>query len=204
MILIMEEFWNNRYAEKDFAYGTEPNDFLKDELGKIPAGNILFVCEGEGRNAVFAAKQNWIVEAFDLSEEGKRKASLLAKQNNVFINYQIANASTIEYPENSFHVVALIYAHFPETIRKSVHEKIVRWLKPGGLVVLEAFNPNQLNNTSGGPKDLSMLYTKEIMADDFKELIIQQLNTETIELNEGKYHTGKAEIIRFIGKKINK
>ncbi len=200
----MEEFWNNRYAEKDFAYGTEPNNFLKDELGKIPAGNILFVCEGEGRNAVFAAKKNWRVEAFDLSEEGKRKASLLAKQNNVSINYQIANASTIEYPENSFHVVALIYAHFPETIRKSVHEKIVRWLKPGGLVVLEAFNPNQLNNTSGGPKDLSMLYTKEIMADDFKELIIQQLNTETIELNEGKYHTGKAEIIRFIGKKLNK
>jgi ubiquinone/menaquinone biosynthesis C-methylase UbiE len=200
----MEEFWNNRYAEKDFAYGTEPNDFLKDELGKIPSGNILFVCEGEGRNAVFAAKQNWRVEAFDLSEEGKRKASLLAKQNNVSINYQIANASTIEYPENSFHLVALIYAHFPETIRKSVHEKIVRWLKPGGLVVLEAFNPKQLNNTSGGPKDLSMLYTKEIMADDFKELIIQQLNTETIELNEGKYHTGKAEIIRFIGKKLNK
>jgi ubiquinone/menaquinone biosynthesis C-methylase UbiE len=200
----MEEFWNNRYAEKDFAYGTEPNDFLKDELGKIPSGNILFVCEGEGRNAVIAAKQNWRVEAFDLSEEGKRKASLLAKQNNVSINYQIANASTIEYPENSFHLVALIYAHFPETIRKSVHEKIVRWLKPGGLVVLEAFNPKQLNNTSGGPKDLSMLYTKEIMADDFKELIIQQLNTETIELNEGKYHTGKAEIIRFIGKKLNK
>lgn len=200
----MEEFWNNRYAEKDFVYGTKPNDFLKDELEKLPAGNILFVCEGEGRNAVFAAKQNWHVEAFDLSEEGKRKASLLAKQNNVSINYQIANASTIEYSENSFHVVALIYAHFPETIRKSVHEKIVRWLKPGGLVVLEAFNPKQLNNTSGGPKDLSMLYTKEIMADDFKELIIQQLNTETIELNEGKYHTGKAEIIRFIGKKLNK
>jgi 2-polyprenyl-3-methyl-5-hydroxy-6-metoxy-1,4-benzoquinol methylase len=202
MILIMEEFWNNRYAEKDFAYGTEPNDFLKDELEKLPAGKILFVCEGEGRNAVFAAKQNWIVEAFDLSEEGKRKASLLAKQNNVSINYQIANASTIEYSENSFHVVVLIYAHFPETIRKSVHERIVSWLKPGGLVVMEAFNPNQLKNTSGGPKDLSMLYTKEIMTDDFKELIIQQLFTETIELNEGKYHIGKADVIRFVGKKI--
>ncbi len=198
----MEEFWNNRYAEKDFAYGTEPNDFLKDELEKLPAGKILFVCEGEGRNAVFAAKQNWIVEAFDLSEEGKRKASLLAKQNNVSINYQIANASTIEYSENSFHVVVLIYAHFPETIRKSVHERIVSWLKPGGLVVMEAFNPNQLKNTSGGPKDLSMLYTKEIMTDDFKELIIQQLFTETIELNEGKYHIGKADVIRFVGKKI--
>jgi 2-polyprenyl-3-methyl-5-hydroxy-6-metoxy-1,4-benzoquinol methylase len=202
MILIMEEFWNNRYAEKDFAYGTEPNDFLKDELEKLPAGKILFVCEGEGRNAVFAAKQNWIVEAFDLSKEGKRKASLLAKQNNVSINYQIANASTIEYSENSFHVVVLIYAHFPETIRKSVHERIVSWLKPGGIVVLEAFNPNQLNNTSGGPKDLTMLYTKEIMTDDFKNLMVQQISTETIELNEGKYHIGKADVIRFVGKKI--
>jgi 2-polyprenyl-3-methyl-5-hydroxy-6-metoxy-1,4-benzoquinol methylase len=202
MILIMEEFWNNRYAEKDFAYGTEPNDFLKDELEKLPAGKILFVCEGEGRNAVFAAKQNWIVEAFDLSEEGKRKASLLAKQNNVSINYQIANASTIEYSENSFHVVVLIYAHFPETIRKSVHERIVSWLKPGGLVVMEAFNPNQLKNTSGGPKDLTMLYTKEIMTDDFKDLMVQQISTETIELNEGKYHIGKADVIRFVGKKI--
>ena len=198
----MEEFWNNRYAEKDFAYGTEPNDFLKDELEKLPAGKILFVCEGEGRNAVFAAKQNWIVEAFDLSEEGKRKASLLAKQNNVSINYQIANASTIEYSENSFHVVVLIYAHFPETIRKSVHERIVSWLKPGGLVVMEAFNPNQLKNTSGGPKDLTMLYTKEIMTDDFKDLMVQQISTETIELNEGKYHIGKADVIRFVGKKI--
>ena len=198
----MEEFWNNRYAEKDFAYGTEPNDFLKDELEKLPAGKILFVCEGEGRNAVFAAKQNWIVEAFDLSKEGKRKASLLAKQNNVSINYQIANASTIEYSENSFHVVVLIYAHFPETIRKSVHEKIIKWLKPGGIVVLEAFNPNQLKNTSGGPKDLTMLYTKEIMTDDFKNLMVQQISTETIELNEGKYHIGKADVIRFVGKKI--
>jgi 2-polyprenyl-3-methyl-5-hydroxy-6-metoxy-1,4-benzoquinol methylase len=198
----MDEFWNNRYAEKDFAYGTEPNDFLKDELEKLPAGKILFVCEGEGRNAVFAAKQNWIVEAFDLSQEGKRKASLLAEQNNVSINYQIADASTIEYPENSFNMVALIYAHFPETIRKSVHERIVSWLKPGGLVVMEAFNPNQLKNTSGGPKDLSMLYTKEIMTDDFKDLMVQQISTETIELNEGKYHIGKADVIRFVGKKI--
>ena len=198
----MEEFWNNRYAEKDFAYGTEPNDFLKDELEKLPAGKILFVCEGEGRNAVFAAKQNWIVEAFDLSQEGKRKASLLAEQNNVSINYQIADASTIEYPENSFNLVALIYAHFPETIRKSVHERIVSWLKPGGLVVMEAFNPNQLKNTSGGPKDLTMLYTKEIMTDDFKDLMVQQISTETIELNEGKYHIGKADVIRFVGKKI--
>lgn len=198
----MDNFWNDRYAEKEFAYGTLPNEFLKEQLEKLPSGKILFVCEGEGRNAVYAAKQNWNVEAFDLSEEGKRKAHLLAEQNTVTLNYQIQDATTIEYPVNSFDVVALIYAHFPETIRKSVHQKIVRWLKPNGLVIIEAFNPNQLNNASGGPKDASMLYTKELLQNDFNDLDIQQLSTDVIQLNEGKYHIGKADVIRFIGKKI--
>ncbi len=197
----MDNFWNDRYAEKEFAYGTLPNEFLKEQLEKLPSGKILFVCEGEGRNAVYAAKQNWNVEAFDLSEEGKRKAHLLAEQNTVTLNYQIQDATTIEYPENSFDVVALIYAHFPETIRKSVHQKIVRWLKPNGLVIIEAFNPNQLNNASGGPKDASMLYTKEILRNDFDDLVVQQLSTAVIELKEGKYHIGKADVIRFTGKK---
>jgi 2-polyprenyl-3-methyl-5-hydroxy-6-metoxy-1,4-benzoquinol methylase len=198
----MNDFWNDRYAENEFAYGTLPNEFFKQELAKLPKGKILFVCEGEGRNAVYAATQNWNVEAFDLSQEGKKKATLLAEQNYVALNYQIQDANSVEYVDDSFDVVALIYAHLPEAIRNPFHQKIVRWLKPNGIVVMEAFNPNQLNNTSGGPIALSMLYTKEIVADDFKELRIQQLSNETIELNEGKYHIGKADVIRFVGKKI--
>jgi 2-polyprenyl-3-methyl-5-hydroxy-6-metoxy-1,4-benzoquinol methylase len=198
----MNDFWNDRYAENEFAYGTLPNEFLKQELAKLPKGKILFVCEGEGRNAVYAATQNWNVEAFDLSQEGKKKATLLAEQNYVALNYQIQDANSVEYVDDSFDVVALIYAHLPEAIRNPFHQKIVRWLKPNGIVVMEAFNPNQLNNTSGGPIALSMLYTKEIVADDFKGLRIQQLSNETIELNEGKYHIGKADVIRFVGKKI--
>jgi hypothetical protein len=198
----MKDFWDKRYAESEFAYGALPNEFLKVQLQNLSTGKILFVCEGEGRNAVYAAIQHWNVEAFDLSAEGKKKALQLAEQNNVTINYQVKDATTIQYPENSFDCIALIYAHFPETIRKSIHKKVMNWLKPNGYVIIEAFNPNQLKNTSGGPKDLSMLYTKEIMADDFKDLMFQQISTETIELNEGKYHIGKADVIRFIGKKI--
>jgi 2-polyprenyl-3-methyl-5-hydroxy-6-metoxy-1,4-benzoquinol methylase len=198
----MKDFWDKRYAESEFAYGALPNEFLKEQLQNFSAGKILFVCEGEGRNAVYAAIQQWNVEAFDLSAEGKKKALQLAEQNNVTINYQVKDATTIQYPENSFDCIALIYAHFPETIRKSIHKKVMNWLKLNGYVIIEAFNPNQLKNTSGGPKDLSMLYTKEIMADDFKDLMFQQISTETIELNEEKYHIGKADVIRFIGKKI--
>lgn len=198
----MKEFWDKRYAETGFAYGALPNEFLKEQLQNLSAGKILFVCEGEGRNAVYAAKQNWNVEAFDLSAEGKKKALQLAEQNNVAINYQVQVATTIQYPENSFDVIALIYAHFPETIRKSIHKKVMHWLKPSGYVIMEAFNPNQLNNTSGGPKEVSMLYTKEMLQEDFKELAIQQLSTDTTNLNEGNYHIGKADVVRFIGKKI--
>lgn len=195
----MNNFWNERYAEKEFAYGTLPNQFLKEQLDTLSAGNILFVCEGEGRNAVYAARQNWHVEAFDLSEQGKKKALLLAEENNVAIDYQITDASAAKYPSESFDAIALIYAHFPASVRKSIHQKIITWIKPGGMLIIEAFNPNQLNNSSGGPEDPSMLYTTEMLADDFYSLTTQQLSTESINLNEGKYHIGKADVIRYIG-----
>ena len=197
----MNDFWNERYAENEFAYGTLPNEFLKEQLDKLSTGKILFVCEGEGRNAVYAATQKWNVEAFDLSSEGLKKALQLAEQKNVSINYQIADAAKVDYPFESFDAVVLIYTHFPETVRKSIHQKITSWLKPNGLVLMEAFNPKQLNNSSGGPKELSMLYTTEMLENDFENLEVKLLYTEVVQLNEGKYHNGKADVIRFIGKK---
>ena len=194
-------FWNERYSGQEFVYGIEPNAFLKEQLAKFPAGKILFPCEGEGRNAVFAAQQGWQVNAFDQSEEGFKKALQLAKQNNVEVQYQVADALEVEYPKESFDVIALIYAHFPSSIRQEVHQKMVSWLKPGGYTILEAFNPAQLKNSSGGPKDVSMLLTKEILEENFKELTIEVLAYETIILHEGKFHQGEAEVVRFVGRK---
>jgi 2-polyprenyl-3-methyl-5-hydroxy-6-metoxy-1,4-benzoquinol methylase len=194
-------FWNERYSEQEFVYGTEPNTFLKEQLATLMAGKILFPCEGEGRNAVFAAQQGWQVNAFDQSEEGFKKAQQLARQNNVEVHYQIADALAVEYPKESFDVIALIYAHFPSTIRQEVHQKMVSWLKPGGCIILEAFNPTQLKNSSGGPKDITMLLTMEILEENFKGLTIEALAYETIILQEGKFHQGEAEVVRFVGRK---
>jgi len=195
----MNNFWNERYTEKEFVYGTSPNLFLTKQLEKLPAGKIIFPCEGEGRNAVFAAQKGWQTEAFDLSEEGLKKALLLAQQNNVSISYQIEDALKAEYPAESFDAAALIYAHFPPAIRKSIHQKIISWLKPGGILILEAFNPSQVNNTSGGPKDVAMLYTEEMLKEDFMPLKTELLSSLKTTLNEGKYHQGVADIIRYIG-----
>ena len=194
-------FWNERYGEQEFVYGTEPNAFLKEQLAKLPAGKIFFPCEGQGRNAVFAAQQGWKVNAFDQSEEGFKKAQQLAQQNNVEVQYQVADALEVDYPKESFDVIALIYAHYPSAIRQEVHQKMVSWLKPGGYIILEAFNPAQLKNSSGGPKDASMLLTMEILEENFKGLNIEELFYETIILHEGKFHQGEAEVVRFVARK---
>jgi SAM-dependent methyltransferase len=195
----MGNTWDQRYSVKEYVYGETPNVFFKNQLAKLSPGRILLPCEGEGRNGVYAATLGWSVEAFDGSELGKTKAIKLADSQNVNINYIIADASTILYPENSFDIVALIYAHFPALIRRQIHQKAMLWLKPGGRIILEAFNPDQLQNTSGGPKELSMLYTADMLKADFEGLSTDILATLQIDLNEGKYHDGIADVIRYVG-----
>jgi SAM-dependent methyltransferase len=198
----MKSFWNDRYAEKEYVYGEDPNVFFAEQLKALKPSAIILPCEGEGRNAVFAANNGWKVFAFDSSEEGKAKAMKLAEQKGALIDYLIADAAEINYADNSADVVALIYAHLPPEVRKQLHQKAMKWLKPGGRVILEAFNPAQLGNTSGGPKDLTFLYTENILKQDFEGLQIAFIQTLQTILNEGKYHEGKADIIQFIGIKI--
>ena len=198
----MKNFWNERYSEKGYVYGVDPNVFLAEQLKNLKPGKIILPCEGEGRNAVYAASLGWEVHAFDSIEVGREKALQLAKKKGVSINYAVDDATTITYAENSVDVVAFIYAHFPATIRKQIHQKAITWLKPGGKLILEAFNPQQLQYNSGGPKDLSMLYTEDMMKEDFASLNIDLIQNLTTELNEGKYHKGKASIIRVVGTKL--
>ncbi len=198
----MSNFWNERYSAKEYFYGEEPNVFFAEQLDRLKPGVIILPCEGEGRNGVYAASQQWTVNAFDASETGKMKALQLAHKKGVIIDYIIDDASAINYPENSADVVAFIYAHLPTATRKLVFQKAITWLKPGGKILLETFNPNQLQNSSGGPKDISMLYTEDIIKEDFKALKFELLQTLQITLSEGKHHEGKADIIRFVGIKI--
>lgn len=199
----MKKFWEERYGEKDYIYGVSPNVFFEEQLSSLPCGKILLPCEGEGRNAVHSARSGWDVFAFDASVNGKIKAMNLAKANDVSIEYQVDDALIIEYPIGHFDVVALIYAHFPPNNRKILHQKVMQWLKPGGTIIIEAFSPLQIVNTSGGPKDPTMLYSREILTDDFKDFNIVQNELCETYLKEGKYHDGKADIIRFVAKKNN-
>ncbi len=193
----MSDFWNTRYAEDGFAYGIHPNDFFKHELALLEPGRILLPCEGEGRNAVHAALAGWQVDAFDQSVEGRNKCLRLCREMGVEVSYDIADATTYEYGEGRYDAVGLIFAHFPPAVRHLVHLNAFESLKPGGVLLLEAFNPAQLGNASGGPQSLEMLYTMEMLSDDFRAGEILRLDMETVDLDEGPYHRGRAEVIRL-------
>ena len=196
------KFWDERYKQSIYAYGQTANVFVQEQLAALPIGKALFACEGEGRNAVYAASKGHTVYAFDMSVEGKNKALNLAQLHHVNIEFEVANAASIEYPESSFDAVFLIYAHLPSPIRQHLHRRITQWLKPNGIVILEAFQKAQLGNASGGPKDPDMLYSKALLEHDFSELHIIENAYHQVELNEGSYHIGKANIIRMIAKKM--
>lgn len=198
----MNDFWNERYAKKEYAYGIHPNQFLADSILKLPKhGKILFPAEGEGRNAVFAAKNGFEVAAFDLSSEGKKKADELASDNDVKIDYRVGMLEDLNFEPNFFDGVVFIYAHFPKAIRKALHQQILRLVKPNGVIVFEAFSKEQLDYPSGGPKEFAMLFSEEEVKEEFENVDFDFLKTEIIELNEGLFHQGKGSVVRFIGKK---
>jgi 2-polyprenyl-3-methyl-5-hydroxy-6-metoxy-1,4-benzoquinol methylase len=193
--------WDERFSGEEYVYGIQPNVFLEEQLPLLEPGTILFACEGEGRNAVFAASLGWNVSAFDGSTEGQKKALKLAAEKDVTIDYRIGDATDIEYPSESFDCIVFIYAHFPADIRTKIHQRALGWLKPGGTVIMEAFNPEQLPRTSGGPKDVTMLYTPEMLMQDFEDVEDISISLESVTLDEGPLHQGKAEVIRMIAKK---
>ena len=198
--------WDERYKQQDFAYGVTPNNYLKDQLIKLQTGKILFPAEGEGRNAVFAAKLGWMVSAFDISIEGKKKAMQLAKSEQVDIDFQVGELQTLNYQVEQFDAIALIYAHFPANVKSQIHIALSQYLKKGGYLIFEAFSKNHLSYLEkdekvGGPKDLDMLFSIDEIKADFSNYEFLELEEKVIELNEGIYHNGTGSVIRFVARK---
>ncbi|MGQ7854551.1 class I SAM-dependent methyltransferase [Pedobacter sp. WC2501] len=198
--------WNDRYSTDEFAYGEQPNNYLKEQLVQLETGAILFPAEGEGRNAVFAAKLGWKVSAFDISIEGKNKALQLAENNNVSIDYQVGELQELDYKAEQFDAIALIYAHFPSAIKSIYHKTLSNYLRKGGLLIFEAFSKQHLdylarNEKVGGPKEIDMLFSIEEIRADFENYEIIVLEEKEIELNEGLFHNGLGSVIRFVGRK---
>ncbi len=198
--------WNDRYSTEEFAYGKQPNNYLKEQLEKLPTGKILFPAEGEGRNAVYAACRGWTAFAFDISGAGRNKAMRLAQTNNVTINYQVGELQELNYQPGQFDAIALIYAHFPAAIKSSIHKALDKYLRKDGIIIFEAFSKKHIdyiarNEKVGGPKDVDSLFSIEELKTDFANYDFLEIAEMEIELNEGQFHNGTGSVIRFVARK---
>lgn len=194
-----QSFWNERFEAEDFIYGTEPNRFLVQESGRLPAGgSVLLPGDGEGRNGVWLAGRGMIVLSVDGADAGTAKTLKLAAKRGVSLHAETADLAHWAWPEAAFDALILMFLHLPAPLRRFVHAKAAAALKPGGLVILEAFRPAQLGRTSGGPKDTALLYAPQDLKEDFAGLDIRLLEEAMTDLKEGALHDGLAATIRLI------
>ncbi|SDH82408.1 class I SAM-dependent methyltransferase [Myroides phaeus] len=203
----MSNFWDNRYKEEVYAYGTTPNRFFEQALSELPqVGTVLLAAEGEGRNAVFAAQQGWTVSAFDMSVEGQKKAMKLAQDKGVVINYLVSTVKEIDLDRREFDTLGLIFAHFPEEYRRIYHRKLAKAIKKGGTLILEGFSKQhkakqEKNPAVGGPGEVSMLFDLAELKEDFQDFTFTLAEEQVVTLQEGQFHLGEAAVIRLIGVK---
>lgn len=198
----MHDFWDQRFSEQGYAYGTEPNAFLVSQRYLLgPGMQALAVADGEGRNGVWLAQQGLKVLSVDQSAVGLRKTQELAKIRGVSIRTEQVDLTTWQWPAGAFDVVVAIFIHFRPEVRARMHAAMVAALKPGGVLILEAFTPKQLEYKTGGPQDPTMLYTAEMLRSDFIEEEILLLEETPSELSEGPYHRGTAAVVRLVLRK---
>lgn len=195
-------FWDDRYADGDYVYGTEPNTFVRDHADRIPpGGRVLCLGAGEGRNAVYLATLGYDVVAVDGSKEGGRKTRELAAKRGVTVETVTADLASFEIPAETYDGVTSIFCHLPPAIRAPLHAKVVRGLAPGGALLLEAYTPEQLGRGTGGPPVSEMLYALDALRADFEGLAFEHAEELERDVLEGRFHTGRAAVVQVVARK---
>ena len=198
----MKDFWNNRFADDGFAYGTLPNHFLQSQQPLLKPGlKVLLPGDGEGRNGVWLASLGLEVTSVDYSEIGIAKINRLAAERQLSINTLCADLTTMHWPVDEYDLLVAIFIHFPSDIRNNMHEKFISALKPGGQLILEAYDKRQLDYGTGGPPVEDMLYTEDELNEDFRNHRILHSEHLITDIHEGKYHDGRSSVLRFVVEK---
>lgn len=195
--------WDERYAVEHFVFGEEPNAFLKSCAEYLRSGTrVLALADGEGRNGVWLAEQGLAVLSTDISPRAQEKARQLAARRGVNVEFGLVDLVDWNWPVESFDVVVAIFIQFAgPDLRERIFEGIKRALKPGGLLLLEGYRPEQLEYGTGGPPNAENMYTLAMLGEAFSEFEILKLVAYEAELHEGVGHSGKSALIDLVARK---
>jgi 2-polyprenyl-3-methyl-5-hydroxy-6-metoxy-1,4-benzoquinol methylase len=190
--------WNERYSTEEYVYGTMPNEFLSEVSNRIKGNQVLCLAEGEGRNAVYLAREGFDVLAVDASAVGLEKAEILADESYVNIYTQVADLAEYEIQPESWDGIVSIFCHLPPSVRKALHKKVVAGLRPGGVFILEAYRPEQLNFKTGGPPVTDLMMTLDDLAEELEELELVHAKSVERYIKEGSLHNGMGAVVQVV------
>lgn len=197
-----QKMWDERFAQTEPVYGEHPNAYLRAQAYRLTPGcKILVPADGYGRNGIWLARQGFQVTTVDLSPVGVERARKSAQAAKLAMSIEEADLTTWNWPMGNFDAVASIFLHLPPDIRPHIHGQMLGALKPAGLLIIEAFTPAQLQHSSGGPKQLELLYTAEILQKDFTGAEALELLEVGIDLDEGRLHRGRAAVVHGVFRK---
>jgi SAM-dependent methyltransferase len=193
--------WDERYSTEEYAYGTNPNEFLVGKFSYIPKGKVLSLAEGEGRNAVFLAKQGYAVTAVDASLAGLNKARRLAEENDVVIEFIHADLADYDLGENKWDGIVSIFCPLPSSLRKELYQRVIAGLKQNGVFLLEAYTPDQLKHGTGGGNSVDVMQSEQSLRFELAGLKFKHLTELERNVIEGVYHTGIGSVVQAIATK---
>lgn len=198
----LADFWNQRYGKDEFAYGTAPNDFLVEFAHHIsPAGRVLCLADGEGRNGVWLAQQGHAVTSVDIAAEGMAKATRLAKDKGVMLDTRVADLADFEFGTQAWDGIVSIFMHLPPKLRREVFARGVAALRPGGVVLFEAYAKGQLGRGTGGPPEIDLLVDLDEIRQEFPGCRILHAFCGLREVREGRHHSGTGEVVQLVVQK---
>lgn len=201
-IAALAAFWNARYAGEDYAYGTEPNDFLVAQAALLPAGlPVLCLADGEGRNGVWLAGRGFEVTSVDVAQQGLDKAQALAQRAGVSLRTVRADVMQYELGENRWGAIVSIFLHLPQRARAALLARCVRALAPGGVLVFEAYGKRQPEFGTGGPPEPELLARLDDLIDELAGCEIVHRFDGVRAVHEGAHHSGDAHVVQVVARK---
>ena len=196
------ERWERRFSAPGYLFGKEPNAFLAAQAHRLRGlKSALSVADGEGRNGVWLAEQGLDVLAIDYSPVALAKARALAQERGVRLRTEVADVTTWRWPADEFDVIAAIFIHLVGAERDALFAGLKKTLKPGGLLLMQFYRPEQIKYRTGGPPDAERMVTRALIEaafGDFAELDIREHDSV---INEGTGHVGMSALIDLVGKK---
>ncbi|WP_428828141.1 SAM-dependent methyltransferase [Azonexus sp. IMCC34842] len=200
-----EALWSARYREAgdDYLFGTAPNKFLAAQSDYFGAGvSVLSVADGEGRNSVWLAEQGCAVTATEISPVGLEKAARLARNRYVAVDFVQADILNWTWPQNAFDAVVGIFIQFAGPAeRPRLLAGMKEAVKPGGLLLLQGYTPDQLKFRTGGPSAVENLYTAALLREIFADWEILLLREHEEVIEEGRAHAGHSALIDLLARK---